>query len=260
MNRFAGDAFPLDAAGIQSSLDILRVQAADLWSVVCVEASGCGFLPDRRVKILYERHIFSRLTKQRYDAKYPAISSSTPGGYGAAGQAQYDRLASAIKRSRMAALQSCSWGLGQMMGYHAVALGFKDVEQMVASMSDSENVQLEAMARFIKANGLDSALRTHDWARFASGYNGPNYRINNYDTRLAANYEQMSRGAVPDLRVRAAQVFLTFLGYDPHGVDGIMGRMTRAAMNDYQAARSIPLTQFVDETTIDALRQDCTRE
>jgi hypothetical protein len=109
---------------------------------------------------------------------------------------------------------------------------------MVARMSDSENAQFGAMARFIKANGLDGALRTHDWARFAAGYNGPNYRINNYDTRLAAVFAQVSRGALPDLRVRAAQIYLTFLGYDPHGVDGIMGRMTRAALNDYQAARS----------------------
>jgi hypothetical protein len=141
------------------------------------------------------------------------------------------------------------------MGYQAEDLGFADVEDMVARMIESENAQLEAMARFIRANGLAGALRMHDWPRFASGYNGPTYRINNYDTRLAAVYEQMSRGAMPDLRVRAARVYLSFLGYDPHGVDGIMGRMTRAAMNDCQAACAMPLTDNVDDATFGALRR-----
>jgi len=254
---FSGTALPLDVDGVQTALDLLRAQAADLWAVIGVETSGCGFLPDRRVKILYERHVFSRLTKRRFDARYPSISNPTPGGYGAGGAQQYDRLALAIARNRKAALQSCSWGVGQVMGYHAEGLGFADVDAMVARMGDSENAQFEAMARFIKASGLDGALRTHDWPRFASGYNGPNYRINNYDTRLAALHEQLSRGALPDLRVRAAQVYLTFLGHDPRGVDGIMGRMTRAAMNDYQAAQAMRLTDFVDDATFAALRRDC---
>ena len=60
-----------------------------------------------------------------------------------------------------------------------------------------------------------------------------------------------------DLRVRAAQTYLTFLGYVPHGVDGIMGRMTRAAMNDYQAASAMPRTDFVDDATFAALSDDC---
>ena len=69
-------------------------------------------------------------------------------------------------------------------------------------MSDSENAQFGAMAQVIKANELDGALRTHDWARFAAGHNGPNYRMNNYDTRLAAAVAQIRREALPDLRAR----------------------------------------------------------
>lgn len=259
MADFSGTALPLDADGIQRSLDVLDVQAADLWAVIGVETRGSGFLPDRRVKILYERHVFSRLTKHRFDAQHRSISNPTPGGYGAGGAPQYDRLALAIEFNRKAALQSCSWGVGQVMGYHAEDLGFTDVGDMVVRMSDSESAQLEAMAQFIKANGLDGALRTHDWARFASGYNGPNYRINNYDTRLAAVYASMHRGALPDVRVRAGQAYLTFLGHDPHGVDGVMGRMTRAAMNDYQTAKAMPLTEFLDDATFESLRRDCSQ-
>ena len=259
MTGFNGAAAPLGPDGFQASTDVLGAQAADLWAVVGVETKACGFVADRRVAILYERHIFSRLTNHRFDAQFPAISNPVPGGYGPGGAAQYDRLAQAIDRDRSAALQSCSWGMGQVMGYHAGELGFRDIDDMVGRMADSEDAQLGAMARFIKLNGLDGALRAHDWSRFASGYNGPNYRINNYDTRLAAVYEQMRRGALPDLRVRAAQVYLTFLRYDPHGIDGVMGRMTRSAMNDYQSARSMTLTDFVDDATLAELQGDCSR-
>jgi hypothetical protein len=256
MNDFVGNATILDSDGIQGSLDLLGAGAADLWAVIGVETSGCGFLPDRRAKILFERHVFSSQTKHHFDDKYSGISNPVAGGYGAAGWPQYDRLASAMALDRTAALNSCSWGVGQVMGYHSQALGFADVEQMVAAMMDSENLQLEAMAQFIKLNKLDGPLRTHDWARFARGYNGPNYRINNYDTRLAATYQQMSSGGMPDLGVRAAQAYLTFLDHDTHGIDGVMGRMTRAALNDYQADKGLPLTSFVDDVTLAALRAD----
>jgi hypothetical protein len=130
---------------------------------------------------------------------------------------------------------------------------------MVSSMADSESAQVEAMARFIVANHLDGPLRAHDWARFARGYNGPNYRINNYDTRLAAENEKLRRGAMPDLMVRAAQMFLTFLRYDPFGVDGIMGRLTRSALNQYQADKGFDMTDDVDEQTLERLADDVRR-
>jgi hypothetical protein len=36
-----------------------------------------------------------------------------------------------------------------------------------------------------------------------------------------------------------------------------MGRMTRAALNDYQAAIGLPLTDFIDDATLESLRRDC---
>src|SRR5204863_9082982 len=40
-----------------------------------VETSGCGYLPDRRPKILFERHVFSRLTEHRYDGLIDLLKS-----------------------------------------------------------------------------------------------------------------------------------------------------------------------------------------
>ena len=250
---FAGRGAPIDGSGIDEALQQVRASAADLWAVIGVETSGCGFLDDRRPKILFERHVFSRETLGRFDADVPDLSNPQPGGYGRGGAAQYDRLQRAIALDQQAALRSTSWGLGQVMGYNAAAVGFRSVSDMVTGMRDAENVQILAMARFVVGQGLDGALRSHDWARFARGYNGPNYRINNYDTRLAATHESLSRGGLPDLVVRATQVYLGYLGFDPHGVDGVMGRLTRSALNDFQRSHDLPVTEFVDARTFEVL-------
>lgn len=253
-HHFRSTALPLDEDGLQAALDELKVKAPSFWAVLQVETCGCGFLPDRRPKILFERHIFHRRTAGRFDGHPSGVSDVRPGGYGSGGAAQYERLLAAIALDRRAALESCSWGLGQVMGFHAKDLGHDGVESFVKAMMASEAQQLLAMARFIERAGLAAALRSQDWPRFARGYNGPQYRINNYDHRLAGAYAALERGGVPDLSVRAGQVYLTFLGHDPRGVDGIMGRMTRSAMQAFQQERGLPLTDFFDEDTLAALR------
>jgi hypothetical protein len=61
---FEGHGMSLDMNGLASALDILNVGAAERWAVQ-VETGGVEFLPDRRPDILYERHIFSRLTNPK---------------------------------------------------------------------------------------------------------------------------------------------------------------------------------------------------
>lgn len=110
---FQGAATALSSDGLNRAAGNIGVHAPEVWTVLGVETSGCGFLPDRRPQILFERHIFHRLTGGQYDDGQ--ISNPTPGGYGAYGAHQYDRLALAITKDRNAALQSASWGIGQIM-------------------------------------------------------------------------------------------------------------------------------------------------
>lgn len=257
MDEFTGKSLPLDTEGLQGTLDLLGASAAQLWAVVRIETSGCGYLADRRPKVLYERHVFSRLTKGKFDAKHPSLSNPSPGGYGDGGAAQYKRLSDAIALDRKAALESCSWGIGQVMGFNAQKAGFASLDQMIARMCESEVAQFHAIGQFIKAAKLDGALRSGDWKRFARGYNGDNYAINSYDTRLEAAYRYARHGGMPDLSIRAAQVYLTFLKFDPYGIDGVLGNKTRSAMNDYQAAKRLPITASLDEATLAALKADC---
>jgi hypothetical protein len=181
--EFVESGKPISEDGLQSATDRVRVGLVEIWAVLQVETKGCGFLPDRRPQILFERHIFHNETQGRFDAVAPGISNPQAGGYGAGGAHQYDRLAEAMSLDRRAALHSASWGIGQVMGSNAHDLGYLDVEVMIQEMVDSEDAQLDAMLRCITHNGLDRAIRQHDWTAFARRYNGPNFAINQYATR-----------------------------------------------------------------------------
>jgi hypothetical protein len=250
MTSFAADGTPLTQDGVTTAAGVLGAGVPELWAVISVETSGFGFLPDRRPKILFERHIFHRLTGGRYDATNPDISQPTAGGYGAAGNHQYDRLAVAEQLDAAAALQSASWGLGQVLGENFSSVGFADPADMVAAMVAAEDRQLAAMAAFIDNNGLAPALRQHDWTALARGYNGPDYAAHNYNGLLQRFYGMYSTGPAPDLTVRAAQVYLTYKGFSPGGVDGINGPNTIAAVKRFQASAGLPQTGVIDDALL----------
>jgi hypothetical protein len=251
--EFSGKAVPLTNDGFRSAKDFSGVDDATLWAILSVETSGCGFLPDRRPKILFERHIFSRLTSGRFDADDPDVSAPTPGGYGLGGAHQYMRLQSAIDLDEEAALMSASWGLGQVMGENATAIGFASVEEMISGMVDGEDGQLDAVVRFIKKNRMDQPLASHDWAAFARRYNGPNYAANNYDGLLDHFYQQYAKGPLPDLVVRAAQVQLMFRGFNPGPIDGLAGTLTTRAVIQFQKQQDVEPTGTIDDKLLELL-------
>jgi len=171
---------------------LLNVGTALIKAVVAVETNGEGFLSDGRPKILFERHWFYQLTPLPVSKTRPDISNPRSGGY-LGGSREWDRLNAACAFDRAAALKSTSWGLGQIMGFNYAPAGFDNVEDMVAAMHSSEFEQLKAMMHFIKANPpMHRALCDRNWQRFAYYYNGPAYRRNDYDNKLAAAYQKFS--------------------------------------------------------------------
>lgn len=186
----------LTEADYQWAADFLQDDVPSIKAVREVEAPFGGFLPDGRVTILYERHVmYRRLYANGIDPDkaanaYPSIVNKKTGGYlGKA--AEYTRLDDAIKIHEISALESCSWGAYQIMGYHWKLLGFTSVFEFVKTMEESERGQLECFVRFIKANPiLLKAIRQDDWTTFARYYNGANYQKNNYDTKLAAAFKK----------------------------------------------------------------------
>jgi hypothetical protein len=248
---FQGSAFGLSSDGLARVSSNLGVHAPEIWTVLAVETSGCGFLPDRRPQILYERHIFHRLTGGRFDDG--DISDEDPGGYGPRGAQQYDRLAKAIAKDRNSALQSASWGIGQVMGENYGLAGFPSVETMVTAMTQSEDAQLAAVGTFLVGAHLDLSLQAHDWTSFARRYNGPNYVINRYDVRLNGEFQKYVAGGLPDLNVRTAQLYLTYLGFHPGPVDGIAGRETLAAFSDFAEQQAVTDNGVIDSDAVASL-------
>ncbi len=224
-----GAARPLTYAGFREAASILHVSQTALWCVVEVETSGCGFFASRRPSMLFERHIFYRLTGGEFFSRYESICSPTPGGYGGSGDSQYDRLHAAMRLDERAALSSASWGLGQIMGSNFRAAGFGGPREMIAAFCESEDQQLTAMTRFISVNRLDSALRELRWDDFAKGYNGPAYKQNRYDEKLAAAHAKWSIRGIPDLLVRARQMELFFQRKYKGKMDGVVGPLMKLA-------------------------------
>lgn len=189
-----------------------NLETAALIAVFEVESGGSGYLPDGRVKILFERHILYRrlvardMNPRPLAAALPGLCGSTwnPRQYPYGSQAsQWDRVQRVIEWGsqhdpehwesyKKAALEACSYGLFQIMGYHYDVCGFPDVYAFKHAMEESEQRQLAAMLSFIASNGLLRKLQKKDWRGFVRGYNG-NGAVETYTTKLLTAY-QRARG------------------------------------------------------------------
>lgn len=245
--NFQKQGRPLSDEGMDRVCGVLGVSEPEVWAVLTVETRGFGYLQDRRPQILFERHIFHRLTDGRHDSGNSDISHSRPGGY-VSGAGEYTRLEKAMALDRSAALQSASWGIGQVMGFNYQSADFAGVAEMVAAMVEKEDKQLMAMAEFIKSNNLTGALQRLNWVSFARGYNGADFKRNEYDTRLAAAHAKY-KTILPDLSLRTAQAALLYLGFDPGPIDGLRGRRTRSALIAFQDRFNLPDTGELDPDT-----------
>lgn len=274
--RLTHDDFALEAVrfGVQPPLVV---------AVVDVEASGSGFISasDPRMKILYEAHLFSSRTGHRYDETHPNISSRAWNRslYGAGGAHQYARLAEAMSLNEDAALQSCSWGLGQVLGQNWQMLDFKSVYDMVETLRQGERQQLDAMLTFCKKSGAMGCLQRLDFDGFTRIYNGPG-QIDLYSGRLRGAYQKalqewtdarptgaprvepeawngvLVKGITNDARVAAAQRALQRTGFykvPPLAIDGDFGPGTEFAVMQFQSANKLTRDGVVGRMTATAL-------
>lgn len=180
---------------IQQAAKDLGVDIPTIRAVAEVESKGAGFLPDGRVKILFEPHIFwKELKHQGIDPKtitgaadilYPVWGTKPYGKY----SAQWPRMERAMLINKNAALCSASWGAFQVMGFNWPSCA-ADLTDFVNKMKTSEDEHLLMFVEYIQNNHLDDELQNKDWAGFARGYNGPAYTKNNYDGKLAAAYKK----------------------------------------------------------------------
>ncbi|MEM1376344.1 MAG: N-acetylmuramidase domain-containing protein [Pseudomonadota bacterium] len=234
------------------------IEPAALLAICEVESAGRAFstVNSRREPVIrFEGHYFDRLLGgvARQKARAAGLANPKFGGVkNPRSQAgRWDMLARARAIDDGAALQSCSWGIGQVMGSHWKALGYSSPQALVREARSSVAGQVRLMIRFVESNGLLPLLMRRDWAGFARRYNGPAYRKNRYDEKMAAAYARHSRGSCyasstvrkttenwlrkgsRGVAVEEMQRMLVAAGY-PVQVDGVFGAKTEAALRRCQ--------------------------
>jgi hypothetical protein len=211
-------------ADIEAAAADLRCDASSIYAIARQESAHSSFITvgGRKVPtILYERHWFRKLTSPHqkppspYDADHheicgPAyhrteknkqgkivdkITQVAPVDddiYGPSGLHQYQRVTKAYRLDKSAALQACSWGKFQIMGFNFKAAGFNDVFAFVKAMSTGDPAHIKAFLKFAKSNPvLLDGLRTKNYEKIAEGHNGASWRSVNPE--YATNLEKFAK-------------------------------------------------------------------
>lgn len=199
---FNGAAKRLTDADLPRIGSAIGVGEDVLHAIMDVEAPKSGFDDQGRPRILFEPHIFYRelgpgLKRDEAVKQGLAYKDWKPGAYGKESE-QYGKLDRAVAIDRNAAIRSCSWGRGQIMGFNHALVGYVSASAMVDAFMASEANQVEAIVRFMASKRLDSQLRKidalkrpstpDDWRPVALGYNGSGYETNGYHTKLASRH------------------------------------------------------------------------
>ncbi|MES2287359.1 MAG: N-acetylmuramidase family protein [Bacteroidota bacterium] len=191
----------------EDAAELLGTEVAAIKAVYEVEAAGKGYLPDGRVKILFEGHIFWKQIKkagkepidfitqntQYMNVLYPKWDKKQYKG----GEAEWNRMGQAMEvcaklnLSPELALDSASYGSFQILGLNAELCGYTSAQDMLSQYNlKGEAEQLASFIRFVKSTHLDDELKNKEWAKFAQGYNGSQFALNKYDQKLANAYNK----------------------------------------------------------------------
>jgi len=77
---------------------------------------------------------------------------------------------------------------------------------------------------------------------------------NLYDAKLAAAFQRFQHPPLPDITVRTAQMLLSYAGFNTGGIDGMVGKHTRAAAQGFREAQGMGSSDEIDDELVDALR------
>jgi hypothetical protein len=254
----------------------IGVEPAELLAVAEVESGGVVSWNTRRgVKppIRFEGHYFyKRLKGEKLKAAIKAGLANPKAGAVAnrsSYDARYDMLDAAMKIDAMAAQESTSWGLGQVMGAHWKKLGYSSVRALVEEACSGVDGQISLMVKYIEKFGLVDELQTKNDKSFADQYNGPASAKNRYAQKIAAarkRYEAiLAQGpgeviAEPEAGLLQAQKDLKRLGFYKGSLDGKNGPSTKAAIKAFQKSQGLVADGKYGKLTDEALDAEIARK
>lgn len=260
--NFVGERKPLDAFDVPRMAHRIGVSEDHLRAFLDVEAGSRGFDREGRPVMLFEPHVFYRnLPEGKRAAAVAAGLAYRRWGARPYPRDSYPTLTKALAIDEDAALKACSIGLSQVLVENHSSVGYSTPQAMWQAFMDDEEDHVEAMIRFILANGIADDLKAERWDTVARIYNGPGYAAHGYHTRLAAAYRKWAgvkdTAWAPDRapsvpvdgeELKAVQRQLRNLGYTEVGVpDGKWGTRTRAAVLAFRADHGLPVYVGVDD-------------
>lgn len=253
------------ASAIQNSIPF-----ANLMAVVEIESNGIIFAKVNGANeplIRWEGHYFDKRLSGKSLTVARNLGLADPQAGGVANPSSQQRrwnelLLPAAKINSDAAYESCSWGIGQVMGSHWEALGYSSVKAMVKRARDGVEGQIELMLRYCKKFDLIDELQRGDFVAFARGYNGPankGYGAKMKEAALRWGGATVDRGSEDMLSmgmngrlVREVQTLLMRAGYAVK-VDGDFGPATKTAVQEFQKANKLEVDGLVGPETWQAL-------
>lgn len=178
----------------------LGVEVAAIKALAKIEAGNAGFVAPGKPVINFDLTVFTRSLRSRGISVAKArrkapVAFARPNArrYGSYGLAQHARLQSASAVSRELAYKSTFWGMFQIGGFNYKQCDCASVFEFARLMSQSEAMQLELFARFIRANDLVKYVKAHNWYAFSKAYNGGRV-VRGYANRMAREYARFKRG------------------------------------------------------------------
>lgn len=156
---------------IKSAIEVsdTSIPMAMLQAFIAVESGGKGFGPDGKILIQFEPHWFRKK------------SSYAPSGLWSVNKVdvqsrEWAAFNDAFRIDPIAAMESTSIGLPQIMGFHWRRLGYQSVGGMWDNFKLGIQSQIEALIVFIETDRrLYDAMLNKDWHMIAYFYNGSGY-------------------------------------------------------------------------------------
>lgn len=221
--------------------------------------------------IRWEGDYFWRLVPEKFRPRAVALKLTTAAGGkvpNPAGQdARFIMLENGKTLDVTAAISSCSWALGQVMGAHWKWLGFKSALEFEAMAWSGFSGQVAIMFAFMRKSGIIPHMQRHDWSAMARIWNGPKYATNNYDTKMRSEYERLTGSASPKpasagmLRqgskgaaVADLQALLVRAGFSLK-VDSDYGASTERAVRTWQKQQALDIDGVAGPKTIETLQR-----
>lgn len=266
---------------IRKVAELHQCEPAVIDAILRVEANGKGFDHNKLVIIRPEAHKVAEnpllTAAQKIRARKLGFTTQPRARRGQLeNDVNWDFVDRMAKEfGEEAAYWPVSFGAPQIMGFNYRMAGYDSIKKMVLDFADSEDAQIEAMGRFLKAAGLTPALKNKRWKQIARFYNGPAYAENDYDSKLERFYASSAEGknAVAEVardddviefgdrgdKVKTVQQRLRDLGFSSDA-DGDFGQETKDAVCAFQRRHGLTVDGRVDVLTSKALYEAPAKE